>query len=145
MKDLFFTLFHFFRGFYGQAIFLFTISVERKLLYLYFLLLLLLKRSPFHLGTTVNFVAVRQFIVCLSDCMNVCLGYKSSKNWLILTKFGYVFVVSKLGLYTENCDRMLDTFDRDASKSWIFVFIYAIPLTINLCDNDISRTWITGF
>ena len=33
-----------------------------------------------------------------------------------------VFAVSNLSLYTENWDCMLDTFYRDASKFWIFIW-----------------------
>ena len=79
----------------------------------------------FTLGTIVNFVAIRQFKVCLSVSQNICLGYKSRTNWSIIRKFGYVFAVSSLSLCTKNCDYMLDTFYRDISKSWIFVLIHA--------------------
>ena len=39
---------------------------------------------------------------------------------------------------TKNCDRTLDTFYRDASEIWIFVFIY-VPLSISLYDNTYSK------
>ena len=80
-------------------------------------------------------------------CLNICLGYKSHKNWWILTKFGYVFVVSNITLCTENYARILDTFYRVISKCWIAAFIY-VPLSISLGDNTnvITRTYfITGF
>ena len=93
----------------------------------------LLKRSPFHLDTIFNFVAIREFKVCLSVCLNVCLGYKSNKNWSILMKFGYAFAVSDFILCTKNCDCTLYTFYRDTPKPWIFASIY-IPLWISLCD-----------
>ena len=82
--------------------------------------LLCFKRSPFYLGTIVRFVAMRQFNGCLPVGLNIFLGYKSLKNWSILTKFWYVFEVSNINLCIKNFDRPLDIFYRSASKSWIF-------------------------
>ena len=38
------------------------------------------ERSPFHLGTIVNFAAMKKFKVCLSVSLSIYLGYKPSKN-----------------------------------------------------------------
>ena len=79
--------------------------------------------------------------------LNICLGYKSRKNWSILTKFGYVFAVSNINLCSENFGRILVIFYRVITKYWVPVFIY-FPLSINLCDNThvITRMGsITGF
>ena len=73
----------------------------------------------------------------LSDNLNIFWGYKSSKNLSILTKFACVFSVNNLSLCTKNCDRMLDTFYGDTSKSWTFVFIY-VPLSENVRDNNLK-------
>ena len=40
--------------------------------------------SPSHLDTTVNFAEMRQYKVCVSFSLNICLIYKSRKNWRIL-------------------------------------------------------------
>ena len=60
--------------------------------------------------------------------------------------FGYALAVGNLTLYEKNCDWILDSFYRDASKSWIVVI--HVPLSINLCNNTnaITRTVsITSF
>ena len=67
-----------------------------------------MEKSPFHLGTIVNFVAIRHYKICLSFCLIICLGYKSLKNLSILTKFGYVLAISNLSLSKKNF--MLDFF-----------------------------------
>ena len=80
-------------------------------------------------------------------CLNICLGYKSWKTGLILTKFGYIFAVSTSKLCTENCGRILNNFYWVIWKSWRSVFIY-VSLSVRLCDNTnvIKRTGlITGF
>ena len=107
--------------------------------YFYFILFIFfsLIRSLFHLDTNVNFVAMRKLKVCLPVCLNICLGYKSRKNWSIPTKFGEIFAVSNLNLYTKNWDCMIDTFYRDKSKSWIFDFIY-VSFSVRLCDNNVT-------
>ena len=52
---------------------------------------------------------VVQLLIMLScgdlkfGCLNICFGYKSRKNWSIVTKF--VSEVNNLSLYTENWDR----------------------------------------
>ena len=94
----------------------------------------LFERSAFHLGTIVNFISMREFKVCMFIVLSICLGYKSTKNWSVLSKFGYVYALSNFSLCTENCDHMLDTFYRGTSKSWTFVFIH-VPLLISLCNN----------
>ena len=99
----------------------------------------LLEKSPFHLGTTINFVALRQFKNCLYLSLNIYLDYKSRANWSFLTEFRCVLEVSNLSLRTKNYDGMLDTLYRDSSKSWIFVIMYA-PLFIDFCGNVITRT-----
>ena len=99
-----------------------------------------LEKSPFHLGTIINFVAMWQYKICLSFCQNICLIYKSCKNWSIRIKLGHFLAVSNLSLYKKNCGCMVDTFYRYSSKSCIVVLMY-VPLSICLCDNNItSRT-----
>ena len=74
--------------------------------------------------------------------LNICLGYKSRKNWPNLTKYGFVLAVRNLSLCTKNCDHMVYTLYRDILKSCTFVFIY-VPLSINFLTILIS--WKKGF
>ena len=75
-------------------------------------------RKIFFSGSTIiKSLAIRQFKVCLSLCLNICLCCKSCKNLSIVTKIGYFFHGSNLSLYTKNCERMFDIFYRAASKS----------------------------
>ena len=67
-------------------------------------------RATLLLPNVINFVAMREFKVCLSVGLNICLGYKSRKNSSILTKFAYVFRVKNFRLCTKNCIHMLDNF-----------------------------------
>ena len=102
------------------------------------------KKFPFYLNTIVNYLAVQQFRVCLPVCLNICLVYKLCKNLSILMKFGYIFAVSNLSLYTKNCDCKRDSLYRATSKFW-FVSIY-VPLSIITCDKNVTRTGlITDF
>ena len=103
------------------------------------------ERSLFHLGIIVSFVAMQEFKVSLSVGLNICLDYKSRKHWSILMKFGIAFAVTLV--WTTIWDLMLNSFYRDTSNSWTFVFIYNL-LLISLCDNTnvIARTgYIMGF
>ena len=129
-----------------KQFFYFMISFGQMILFFIYLFNFF-KRSPFHIGTIVNFVSMRQFKVCLSVYLNICLGYKSRKNLSVITKFGYVFAISNLCLHKKICDLMIDTFYRDTSVSQTLVIIYA-PLLISLCNstNVIKRTTsISGF
>ena len=112
---LFFYFLTIFSLIFVQVIHLFHDNIWKNALI--FINFSLFERSPFHLGTIVNFVAMRECKVCLSVALSTCLGYKSSKNQSILMEFGYVFAVTNFCLYTKNCDNMLDTFYRDTSKS----------------------------
>ena len=105
------------------------------------------QRYPFELNTYFNFVTMREFKVCLSTGLRICLGYKSSKKRSILTKLGYVFAVSNFKLPTNICDLMLDTFLQGHINILNISFIYAL-LVISLCNNTnvITKTSSnTGF
>ena len=113
--------------------FLFFRTSQQKILSFYYIIwkkapifiFFVLKRFSFHKGTIVNAVAMRQ--VCLSGCLNICLGI----NCIKIDQFSrnlefFFFSVSNISLHTKNWNLLLDTFYRDASKSWTFVFNYAL-------------------
>ena len=52
-------------------------------------------------------------------CLSICMGYKSHKNWSIVTKFRYVCEANSLNSSTKNCNHMLDIFYGTTSKSWL--------------------------
>ena len=68
-------------------------------------------------GTIVNFVVMHLFKVCLSHCLNICLGYESLKKFSVLKKFGYIFAISNINFCTKNREHMLGNFYTDKSKS----------------------------
>ena len=75
-----------------------------------------LKRSPFHLGIIVNFIAMQQFKVCLSAW---------AKNHVKIDQFHEIwisFLVNNLSFYTKNCDPLLDTFLQECIKTLIICF-----------------------
>ena len=129
-----------FSDFYQSNFLFHNIFWMKSPIFIMLIFYMLLKRSPFHLGTIINFVAMWQYKICLSFWQNICLIYKSCKNWSIRIKLGHFLAVSNLSLYKKNCGCMVDTFYRYSSKSCIVVLMY-VPLSICLCDNNItSRT-----
>ena len=49
------------------------------------------KNFFFHLGATINSVAVREYKYRLPLCLKISLGNKSPENRVILMKFAYIF------------------------------------------------------
>ena len=98
----------------------------------------LLKISSFSSCAILKTVAIEQLKVCLSVSLNICLGCKSCKNLSIVTKITYVFHGCNLSLFTKNCERMLDTFYKATSKSWIFVSLMTqLWYVFKLCRCDL--------
>ena len=89
---MFFQTFSSFFSFY-KLFFNFTITLEQVIRFSWFFLL---EKSPFLLGAIINFAVMRQYYVCLSFSLNICLGYNSLKYWWILPKFGFMLAVNNL-------------------------------------------------
>ena len=98
----------------------------KELLRFSFLLLLLLIRFCFPSGTIFHVVAIRNFKIWLSACLNVCFGSKSRKNWSNTMNFGYVFDANNLHSYTINCDYILHTLYRARSKHFLNICLAII-------------------
>ena len=98
---LIFILFIFFSDFYVSFLFISQLLLKECSAFYIFLFV---GKVFFHLGIIVNFFDMQEFTVCLSVDLNTSLGYKSRKNWSVVTKFGCVVVVHILSFYSKNCD-----------------------------------------